>query len=36
MVSVHTQLGITSSEIVVVEIVAVGSMVSAFGPGRLG
>jgi len=34
VVSVHTQPGTTSSGTVVVEAVEVGSMVSAFGPGR--
>jgi len=35
VVSVHTQPGTTSSGIVIVEVVAVDSVVSAFGPGRL-
>jgi len=34
VVSVRTQLGTTSSGTVVVEIVAIESVVSAFGPGR--
>lgn len=35
MVSVHTQLGTTSSGTVVAEAVGVDSVVSAFGAGRL-